>query len=508
MILDNEVGLFNSFKEINYPEKIPFDPGENYIEFDGKLKVGDEINHIYPAFRKLLYSMGMDQANYLTPNWNPLGEIIKPGHKVVLKPNFVRHKHLTGGDYRAVVTHPSLIRCVLDYVSLALKGMGEIVVGDAPVQSTDFKQLSLKLGLKEICTEVSDIWHIPVTLKDFRLSYVELDKAHRVVKEGKLNGDLSGYQKVDLGNESLLSVYSEQSDKFRVTSYDPSEMKTHHNESVNEYIIAQTILDADVIINLPKLKTHRKVGLTAALKNLVGINGHKDWLPHYREGSHDEGGDEYKYAYFLKKLNTNFINSIDKYPQSKANGIKYFVVRVIQKLNQYFAPDLYYEGSWYGNDTCWRMVLDLNRLLIYADEHGKMTETPQRSYFTIVDGIIAGEGEGPMEPDAKQLNILIGGANPVAVDTVIASIIGFDYKKIPLISGGYNLNKWSLTSFKSYNIMILSDKKKFNLANLLKEYPVLCFKPPSGWFGYIENSKCNKKIEINSKNYRHYHDEL
>ena len=53
------------------------------------------------------------------------------------------------------------------------------------------------------------------------------------------------------------------------------------------------MLDADLIINLPKWKAHSKSGLTGALKNLVGINGDKSYLPHFRRGSPSWGGDEY-----------------------------------------------------------------------------------------------------------------------------------------------------------------------------------------------------------------------
>ena len=35
---------------------------------------------------------------------------------------------------------------------------------------------------------------------------------------------------------------------------------------INEYCISNTILDADVIINIPKLKTHKKAGITVCLK--------------------------------------------------------------------------------------------------------------------------------------------------------------------------------------------------------------------------------------------------
>lgn len=57
-------------------------------------------------------------------------------------------------------------------------------------------------------------------------------------------------------------------------------------------MISSCVMDADVIINVPKPKTHRIAGMTAALKNFVGINVRKEYLPHHTMGDHSTGGDE------------------------------------------------------------------------------------------------------------------------------------------------------------------------------------------------------------------------
>ena len=53
------------------------------------------------------------------------------------------------------------------------------------------------------------------------------------------------------------------------------------------------MLAADLIVNLPKMKTHQKAGVTGALKNLVGCNGEKAFLVHYLKGRPCDGGDEF-----------------------------------------------------------------------------------------------------------------------------------------------------------------------------------------------------------------------
>ena len=67
-----------------------------------------------------------------------------------------------------------------------------------------------------------------------------------------------------------------------------------HAPGRHRYVIAREIIEADVVFSLPKLKTHERAGLTGALKNFVGINGHKDCLPHHRKGGSLAGGDCYE----------------------------------------------------------------------------------------------------------------------------------------------------------------------------------------------------------------------
>src|SRR5690606_12091736 len=90
-------------------------------------------------------------------------------------------------------------------------------------------------------------------------------------------------------------------------------------------------------------------------------------------------------------------------------------------------------GNWHGNDTTWRMCLDLNRILLYADADGRWHETPARRFFSLVDGVIAGEGNGPLDPTPKPVGVIVAGFNPVAVDMTCARLMGFDYRKIPLL---------------------------------------------------------------------------
>lgn len=95
-----------------------------------------------------------------------------------------------------------------------------------------------------------------------------------------LDGDPNGYTVFDLGKNSAFEGL-ENIENIYGADYDRSETLKHHSGGKHEYCISGTILKADVFISLPKMKTHRKSGATLNLKNLVGCNGNKNYLPHF-----------------------------------------------------------------------------------------------------------------------------------------------------------------------------------------------------------------------------------
>ena len=486
MLTSSDVSIVSRDTSGTYPSRAPFRPESDWPELSRHMSCDGEPSDIHQLLRIWFHTMGCDPTNHGSPDWNPMSRWIQPGQRVVIKPNLVRHFHDGGGDFRAVVTHGSVVRAIADYVALALQGDGHIVIGDAPVQGTDFDTVVAKTGLREVCDDVAACWGIPVRLADFRLWALETS-GHEWSEVGhSLPGDVDGYCAARLDGQSMLTPLDDHSERFRVTCYDPVQMKQHHNSGRHEYLITKAVLDADVVVNVPKLKTHRKVGLTAAMKNLVGINGHKDWLPHHRCGSVSEGGDEYQEASRLKRMHTWLDEGVYCHPGSLANTFRRLGGRIVRRLNRYLSNDQFYEGSWYGNDTCWRMVLDLNRVLFYADREGHMTDEIQRTTLTIVDAIIAGEGDGPMAPDARHCNLLVGGENPAAVDAVLATLIGFDYRKLQLVANGFSDCRWPLADFEPDMIDVRSNVERFAKLRVGQPYDGFRFQPPSPWKGHVE----------------------
>src|SRR3989442_326262 len=107
------------------------------------------------------------------------------------------------------------------------------------------------------------------------------------------HGDPEGYRIVDLGDLSAFARSGFIFNTLRGSDYDAEVTIRHHSNGKHEYCVAGTVLEADFVVNVPKAKTHKKAGVTLCLKNLVGINGDKNYLPHHRAGRPEDGGDEF-----------------------------------------------------------------------------------------------------------------------------------------------------------------------------------------------------------------------
>ncbi len=398
---------------------------------------------IYNDFRELLKIMKLDKNNINTPNWNPFSDFIHEGDNVLIKPNLVMHENKVG-TIDCMITNFSLIRPVIDYTILALNGTGSIIVGDAPVQDCDFSKLKLINDLEVNINKYKKIYS-NIKLMDFRKNQNESVKCKTV----QIN-ELSSFSELD----DVKKEYS-------ITNYDLSLMNQHHHGNIHEYIIPEEVLNADVIINMPKPKTHRKAGMTACMKNFVGINGNKECLPHHRTGGPSKNGDEFPENNILK----NIFSWLSKYTYKKNKFIN-FIRRVFSFAIDKIGKGRYREGSWYGNDTIWRTILDLNKIILYTNKDGVLTSTKQRKIFNICDMIISGEKEGPLLPSDKKVGLIVAGYNQLNNDYIIAKIMGFEPYKIKYIKNGYKLKKLKINDKKKFNVYDelgpIKDMKKYN----------------------------------------------
>ena len=471
-----------------YPEDPPFHPHETWPESPFG-EVSPVPNPVYRGVRDAFRLLGLDAEAQGTPEWNPLGAVVHPGDLVVLKPNLVRHWNGAEDHITALVTHGSVVRAVLDYVLIALRGEGEIIVGDAPVQEADFDSVCRQNGLAETvawCAERAG--GVRVSLIDWRRERAHTLETGTILETEALPGDPRGFVEVDLGRDSFLTPLEDAADRFRVTNYDRGAMREVHTRERNCYLISGSVLRADVVITLPKMKCHGKAGVTCCLKNNVGINGHKDWLPHHREGSREEGGDEYEHKSLRKRLLTALTDRADRVSALSVKKALYYAGQALRRTARIVpCKDPYLEGSWYGNDTVWRMCLDLNRILFFVDAEGRLRDTPQRRYFGLIDGVVAGEADGPLHPRSKRAGVLVAGSHPAAMDLVCCRLMGFDDRKVPLIRGAFDQeSRPVLHPGGPENVRVVSNHAPFERLFELARSETLAFEPHRGWKGHVE----------------------
>lgn len=467
------------------PQRTVFRPSESYPEymFDD-LETGS-FNMVYKMIRDGFIKMGLDIDNIGSSLWNPFKDYVKPGYTVLLKPNMVLDYNLSGGGTDCLFTHPSIVAAVMDYVCIALKGKGKIIIGDAPLQECNFDALCKESGY-QCLVDYYKGKGIDVELVDFRNVKTIEKNGLRYLREEKKEEGVT----VHLDGLSAHNGLSQKRLKnLRITNYDPRILQMHHHDKKHEYKVSKYVLDADVIFNLPKPKTHRKAGVTIALKNLVGINANKEYLPHHTLGSVNEGGDAYKTENVYLNL-ANMVLDVKNILEFEKNmelaDKAKFLYDELHSVGQRLVKEDYWEGSWYGNDTIWRTILDLNRILLYADKHGKIKDSQQRKVFIVADMIVSGQKEGPLAPSPLYAGMIAMGDDSLCFDRVVCSAMGFDYRDIPSLSDYMVSDKYPIST--NEEPVIVSNYTDWDGASCKElKNKSLMFQPTRGWEEKIGN---------------------
>jgi uncharacterized protein (DUF362 family) len=479
-----------------YCSTAPYNPDEAYPEYPfGGLDIGS-ANPAYRAVRNAFHLLEYDRENFGSPNWNPLGKIISPGMTVVLKPNWVLSRHQEGGDLWSVITHPSVIRAIADYVLIALKDQGELRIIDAPQYNCNFSKLVSEAKLDTLVDFLNTKSRVKIGYGDLRNYWSP--KRHHFSHTRPLTGDPNGFIKVNLSGASALN--EKRSDKFYGAVYHRAETISAHSGGNHVYSLAKSIYCADVVISIPKLKVHKKVGVTLNAKGLVGSTANKNQLVHYSLGSPSSGGDQYPdgwmTGYSLIGIRTErwMYDNLLARRSRLLDRLHRFLYRLhdltLAKLG-FVVPEekrILDAGNWHGNDSAWRMTADLYRALVFSDSTGKLHSEPQRTLFSVVDGIIGGENRGPLVPDAKRSGVIVAGSNLLAVDIVATRVMGFDPRKLKLYNYLLNDPHFDL-KLDPEEIDILSNNN--TVKNCLHDFdnPLLNFLPHPGWMGFLEVGK-------------------
>jgi len=473
----------------------PYAPGTPYPELAPLLgaaakELAGGPNPAYAAVRGALAGLGLDSERFGREDWNPLGALVDRGRHVVLKPNFIRHWNPNPqGTLESVVTHGGVLRAVADYAFKAVGPEGRVTIAEAPQQDCDFEAIRASVGIDALVRFYADAMGRELRVIDLRREAVRFEDGV-IVSRCPLPGDPEGYRVVDLGCRSAFHGSGLDPRRFRGADYDAAVTSAHHKGGRHQYLLSETVLKSDLIVNLPKLKTHKKTGVTLALKNLVGINGDKNWLPHHSLGPERAGGDEYPDAGLLDRARSQATELARPWLQ---HGRLLRLFRVARRLESALRGEEFVRsGNWWGNRTTWRMCVDLNRCVYYSDARDARFDAavPVRTVLTVLDGIVAGEGTGPLAPCDRPLGVVLAATDPVALDLVAVRLMGFDEARIPKIAEAMRAEEMRVTAVrKPEDVNVVEIESAGLVRRELALDEVRCdlpFRPHPGWQGHIE----------------------
>lgn len=418
---------------------------------------------------------------------NPFRGWVSPGGRILIKPNWVLDYNQSGEDISSLLSHASIISGLISRSIRALEGRGHIFISDAPIQSCNFQRLLKRTNMDLIIDSYRLKYpDIEFVIEDWRLTTMPVGRGGtsggqmglQVQRNDYATVAASDYRHVNLAENSFLEDIAEYSHLFRVTQYKPSVLGHHHKQGVHEYLVTNRIFEVDLIINVPKMKTHIKSGVTCALKNMVGINGHKEYLPHHMRGAYTEGGDCYQRSQLLRRV---YEDLYDRYWEHNAEFSKLSrlagnrFLGALWRLSTILTGDASEAGSWSGNETIWRTTLDLNHIMYFSEQSAK-------KIISVVDGIIAGEGDGPLAPRGRAVGLLLGGENPAYVDAVAAHLMGYNISRIPTVYHAiyHRHSKFADVGLDRFDVAVNWDGE-IEMTKPLRKLPNLKFDVPKHW---------------------------
>ena len=426
--------------------RFPYDPPERYPELAGIDGGTDPHNQMYAAVRAVLADRHLDQDNLGSPRWNPLGRLLAPGQRALIKPNRVLHANQSGVE-EIESTHTSIVRVMVDDVLRALDGRGTIEIADAPLQKCDFEQVVRRTMIDQLLDRYrSRFPQVRFAIVDLRKTILHSHRARD--RRAQQSGDPRGYTLIDVGQQSLHSV-----------------------------------LSADFIINVPKLKCHIKAGITGPLKKLVGINGHKEFLPHHVNGCPATGGDQYPARSRILPLANRVYDDYWARLGERAgarNLAQALAVRLLRKGARVLDHAGMFDGGWSGNDTIPRTTLDLNHVLyFYNPGSGGWSPTPVRTVLADRRRGDRRPGLRSAPPDPQRGRRGAGRMNPLTVNICGAWLIGLEPSKVRLLRYAITHARSRLASVPMAPVDVpVLDQGQLTSADRL---PSLGFSIPHGW---------------------------
>ncbi|HOW71908.1 MAG TPA: DUF362 domain-containing protein [Phycisphaerae bacterium] len=349
----------------------------------------------------------------LGPWSNPLRDLVADVNgdgqiKVVIKPNWVEYYPVRAGGVgdaegrSPAYTHPAMARPLVDMAVTA--GATEVVIGDSSGSPTNNQVNSM--GYPQLCSALAVMYPgrvvgSPVNFQDrTKFTWVTLAGASSYTGSGYLSSHL---QKTHDGNST---AYFGATDGHGTAG--PGKGNCVTTRALTDYL-----LDADLIIDLPKMKVHYHNPNTLALKNWVG-------------------------ATMLSTFNNT----------TSAGQCR--VAHYVYGATSYQKD--------FGNDILWRELLDLHRSFLYWRRGAGVQPTQQRRYLCVLDAIVCGETDlwyngGPTHWRA---NTILASVDPVAIDAVGSRIQGYRWDRVPIVNNANVPCDWPIGTSDPGKLRVVS----------------------------------------------------
>jgi uncharacterized protein (DUF362 family) len=113
--------------------------------------------------------------------------------------------------------------------------------------------------------------------------------------------------------------------------------------------------------------------------------------------------------------------------------------------------------------------------------------------LTILDGVVAGEGEGPLAPKGVPLGVVLAATDPLAVDLAAVRLMGFDEQKLPKLREAMAGSDLRVTAVRDASDVRVHEVDPQGFGKVERRLDELraerVFEAHPGWRGYVERAE-------------------
>ena len=126
------------------------------------------------------------------------------------------------------------------------------------------------------------------------------------------------------------------------------------------------------------------------------------------------------------------------------------------------------------------MAVDLARIVEHADKQGQLHSEKVRKHLIFTDGVIGGEGDGPLSPSPVHMGLVGFSDNVVLGDYLNCLSMGYTPESIPMIREALKLEEYALASADAVRTPVRLNGQEVTVGEYRKRFSRK-FRPPSEW---------------------------